>query len=228
MTSPVQIGPHRLYLGDANQIRQTLGWFDADVMDPPYKFRAVGGGLYRKSRETMDQIVAEGLAQGFDHSIINPMLCGAAVVFCHNDQLHRVLPHLDGSFDRYAVCIWRKRNPQPVANKHYRPVMEFYTHAWSRGYHPQGTLDQLDRMIEAYSPRGKDKHGHPTVKPEAVMDKIMRNVAGQTVIDPFMGTGSTGVAAIKAGKTFTGIEMNPAHFETAVRRVTEAWEMVVC
>jgi DNA modification methylase len=55
------------------------------------------------------------------------------------------------------------------------------------------------------------------------MDKIMRNIAGQTVCDPFMGTGSTGVAAIRAGKTFTGIEHNPKHFETACRRMEEAF-----
>ena len=64
---------------------------------------------------------------------------------------------------------------------------------------------------------------HPTVKPLPVMNKIMRNVAGQTVVDPFMGSGSTGVAAIRAGKTFTGIEHNPAHFATAVHRIADAW-----
>ena len=64
--------------------------------------------------------------------------------------------------------------------------------------------------------------GHPTVKPQTVMDKILRNVAGETVIDPFMGTGSTGVAAIRAGKRFTGIEHNPTHFETACQRIAAA------
>lgn len=222
MTS-TQIGPHRLILGNAYTVLPTLGWFDALCMDPPYVFRATGGGQYRKQRATMDQIVEEKLDQGFDHTIINPLLCGNVVVFCHNDQLPKVLPYLDGSFRRQAVCIWRKSNPQPVANKHYQPVMEFYIHAWNEGYHPQGALADLDRQITAYSPRGAEKFGHPTVKPLPVMDKIMRNMAGQTVCDPFMGTGSTGVAAIRAGKTFTGIEHNPAHFETARQRISEAW-----
>lgn len=38
-----------------------------------------------------------------------------------------------------------------------------------------------------------------------------------------MGTGSTGVAAIRAGKTFTGIEHNPKHFQTAIQRISDAW-----
>jgi site-specific DNA-methyltransferase (adenine-specific) len=225
MPDMVSIGPHRLYLGDAYIIRPTLGWMDADVMDPPYQFRAQGGGAYRNARSGgMDQIVSEELHKGFEFSIINPLLCGSAVVFCHNDQLAKLLPFVDGNFERYALCVWQKKNPQPFANKHYRPDVEFYVHCWSRGYHPQGGLSEKARTVDAYSVRGKAKRGHPTVKPDAVMDKIVRNVAGSTVCDPFMGTGSTGVAAIKAGLIFTGIEHNPAHFETAVARLHEAHE----
>jgi site-specific DNA-methyltransferase (adenine-specific) len=214
-----------LYCGDAYAIRPTLGWMDADVMDPPYLFRAEGGGQYRKARiGGMDQIVDEQLHKGFDHAIINPLLCGAAVVFCHNDQLSKLLPYLDGSFERLALCMWRKKNPQPLANKHYRPDTEFYVHCWSKGYHPQGALADKSRSVDAYSVRGKAKFGHPTVKPDAVMDKIVRNVAGSTICDPFMGTGSTGVAAVKAGKAFVGIEQNPSHFETACQRIAAALE----
>lgn len=215
------IGNARLILGDSYKVLPTLGWIDAIVTDPPYEFRAEGGGMYRAERKSMDQILEEGLADGFDHSIINPLLCGSVIVFCHNDQLPKLLPYLDGSFERQAVCIWRKKNPQPVANKHYRPVMEFYVHAWNRGHHPRGTLDDLDRMIVAMSPRGEAKFGHATVKPDDVMDKIIRNVAPGTICDPFMGTGSTGVAALKAGRGFVGIENNPAHFDTAVGRIRE-------
>lgn len=220
--TPITIGNATLYCGDSYQILPTLGWIDAIVTDPPYEFRAEGGGMYRAARQGMDQILDEGLADGFDHSIINPLLSGSVVVFCHNDQLPKLLPYLDGSFERQAVCIWRKKNPQPVANKHYRPVMEFYVHAWNRGHHPRGTLEDLDRMIVAMSPRGEAKFGHATVKPDEVMDKIIRNVAPGVIADPFMGTGSTGVAAVKAGRQFIGIEKNPTHFATACARLATA------
>lgn len=52
----------------------------------------------------------------------------------------------------------------------------------------------------------------------------MLNVAGKTVCDPFMGSGTTGVAAIRAGRIFSGIEKNPKHFATAVARITAAYE----
>lgn len=231
MTAPcIQIGPPgnpvaTLYHGDAYAIRPTLGWFDADVMDPPYLIRTEGGGSFRKHRPYLDKIKDEGLDQDFDHRIINPLLCGAAVVFCHNDQLPRLAPTLAGLFHRNALLVWQKTTPMPVANKHYVPELELYFHAWNRGYHPVGELAELKRIFACRSRALKD-FGHPTVKPDPLMDKIMKNVAGQTVCDPFMGTGSTGVAALKAGKRFTGIEHNLTHFETAVRRITDAWAAI--
>jgi hypothetical protein len=225
----VAIGPHYLYLGDAYAIRPTLGWMDADVMDPPYKFVAEGGGKYQKGRERggAKRIVKEGLNKGFDHSIINPLQCGAVFVFCHNDQIPKLSPYLAGNFHRTCLLTWTKKNPQPVARMHYQPDREFWFHSWNKGYHPLGALPDKKRGIEASSVRGlvkKQMGDHPTIKPDAVMNKIMINMNGETVSDPFMGTGSTGVAAIKAGKTFTGIEHNPTHFETAVRRIRAAYE----
>lgn len=222
----VKIGEHAtLYCGDAYEIRPTLGFMDADVTDPDYLIRTEGAGRFRKERKHMDEIADAGIDKGFDLSIINPLLCGSAIVFCHNDQLAKLLHHVDGQFDRYAVCAWFKGNPMPVANKHYRPDAEPYVHAWNAGYHPQGDLHTLRRFVIGRASRPlKQRFGHPTIKPPAVMDKIVANVAGETVCDPFMGTGSTGVAAIKAGKRFVGIERNPRWFEAAVIRITEAIE----
>lgn len=61
-------------------------------------------------------------------------------------------------------------------------------------------------------PTSKKIYDHPTVKPDDVMNKIITNLSGATVCDPLMGSGSTGVAAIRAGRIFTGIEHNSQHF----------------
>ncbi len=220
----VQIGPHTLYCADAYHLRPRLGHFDADVFDPPYLIKASGGGHYRKRRPNFDRMVEEGMHRGFDVAIVNPLLCGAAVIFTNNDQLAPLLNHVAGSFNRHALCIWQKVNPQPVANKHYRSDCEFYVHAWQRGYHPQGEVTEKLRVRRFASPRGSARHGHPTCKPDDLMASIMINVAGRTVCDPFMGSGTTGVAAIRAGRVFTGIEKNPEHFATAVARITAAYE----
>ncbi len=217
----IKIGNATLYMGDAYAILPTLGYFDAIITDPPYLFDNSGGGAFRAARGASDQIVEEGLDQGFDHKIINPLMCGSVIVFCHNDQLPVLLPYLHGSFHRCALLTWNKPNPSPHRNKHYLASSEPYIHAWNRGYHPVGAHEDMRRDITASSMPSKT-YGHPTVKPDAVMDKIMRNVGGERICDPFMGTGSSGVAALKAGKTFVGIEKNPKHFATAIERITAA------
>ncbi len=128
-----------------------------------------------------------------------------------------------GSVSRFALLVWEKPNPMPMRNKHYLPDTEPFVHAWSKGHAPVGDHHDMHRTIRAASVK-TSAFDHPTVKPDAVMDKIVRNVAGSTICDPFMGTGSTGVAAVKAGKAFVGIEQNPTHFETACRRIAAALE----
>ncbi|WP_254913684.1 site-specific DNA-methyltransferase [Sphingobium sp. Z007] len=215
------IGAATLYLGDCYDILPRLGWFPALVMDPPYAFDTSGGGRFRAARGHTDQIAAEGLDEGFSHDIINPLLCGSVIVFCHNDQIPALSTYLDGNFERFVICSWIKSNPMPVANKHYQPDTEFYIHAWNSGFHPQGELADKKRHVVA--PVGRSKEfSHPTVKPDNVMTKIVRNAAGATICDPFMGTGSTGVAVVRDGRSFIGIEKNPAHFATACARLAAA------
>lgn len=60
-------------------------------------------------------------------------------------------------------------------------------------------------------------HNHPTQKPVSLMSQLISETDG-LVTDPFMGSGTTGVAAIKLGRPFIGIEINPAYFEVALKR----------
>lgn len=214
------IGNCTLYLGECEAILPAIGRVDVLVSDPPYLFRASGGGKMRKERKCLEAIIANELDQGFDLSIINPLLYRSAVVFCHNDQLHKVLPHMAGSYHRHVLCTWEKSNPMPVHNKNYLPDLEPYIHAWNAGGHPLGEYADKKRTIRTVN--GKSEWDHPTCKPDAVMNKIMRNVNGDSVIDPFMGSGSTGVSAIRHGKSFIGIEKNPKYFSIAVQRIKNA------
>ena len=217
MTEHIQIGNATIYLGDCAEVMQDESiTFDAIVTDPPYLFDSSGGGIFRKNRTVMDQIADHGLDQGFDISTLPLNRARSAVFFCHNDQLPDLLEVLRKKFERFAVCQWHKSNPMPVANKHYRPDTEFYVHAWSKGGHPIGELGQLGRYI--ITPVGKSIYDHPTVKPLTVMSKIVGNVQGDIILDPFMGTGSTGIAALQYGRRFIGIERERKFFEIAVSR----------
>lgn len=219
----VQIGPHRLYFGDAYELRPRLGMLDADVMDPQYEFNNSGGGHWRKARRGgAMEIHRRGLDKGFRYEIIDPALCRSVVAFCHDNSVPALGAYLREHFHRAVLLQWIKENPAPHRNKHYLADAEFYYHAWAHGAHPVGEHADMRRQITAASVPSK-RFGHPTVKPAPVMDKIMRNINAETICDPFMGTGSTGVAAIKAGKVFVGIENDEASFNMALARLYEAY-----
>ena len=70
----------------------------------------------------------------------------------------------------------------------------------------------------------KDKRYHPTQKPTELLEFLIREYTnpGDTVLDPFMGSGSTGVACVNTGRKFIGMELDPVYFEVAKRRIEEA------
>lgn len=71
-----------------------------------------------------------------------------------------------------------------------------------------------------------DMPDHPSPKPLAYMLRLIDRVTaeGETVLDPFMGSGTTGVACLRLGRSFVGVERDPAHFETSVRRIEDAYK----
>ena len=216
------IGDCRLILGDCLVLLPTLGNVDAVITDPPYEFETAGAGIFRTNRKNMDQIKAFGLDKGFDHTRFTRVQFGSVVFFCHNDQLAKITSHLESEFDRFCVCSWHKTNPMPVANQHYQPDTEFWVHAWSKGHAPTGLLSEKKGYY--LGPGGQDTSiDHPTVKPHGLMAKVVRNVAGEVILDPFMGSGSTGVACAKAGRRFIGIEIDPAYFQIACERIRAAY-----
>lgn len=217
------IGNATLYLAECEDILENIGPVDAIVMDPPYLISTSGGGKFRKNRTNMDDIQKAGIDKGFDINIFNPDYYKSVLTFCHNDQLNILLPWFAKHYRRHVVCFWEKSNPMPVANRNYQANIEPYVHGWQKDAHPIGILKEKKRTI--LTPVGKSSYNHPTVKPDKVMDKIMKNINAETVLDPFMGTGSTGIAALRHGKKFIGIEKDPEFFNIACQRFFKLYSL---
>jgi DNA modification methylase len=219
----IKIGSCTLYNADCTDILPTVGKVDAIVTDPPYEFQTSGGGMFRRNRDNMDQIQEAGLDKGFDHSILASTNCDSCVVFCHNDQLPELLAYLKTQYMRFAVCTYHKTNPMPVANCHYQPDTEFYIHAWNKGFHPTGELREKKRYYFGLS--GKDTDiDHPTVKPLPLMEKIIINTNARIICDPFMGSGTTGIACMRQGRVFIGIEKDKKYFDIACERIQREYD----
>jgi DNA modification methylase len=103
--------------------------------------------------------------------------------------------------------IWNKINSVPT--------MADFEQAWTNFDRPSKRFDH---------PVGRVQHGHPTEKPLPLMEWCLGFLPNaRTILDPFMGSGTTGVACVKQGRKFIGIELDPNYFEIACERIRDAY-----
>jgi len=124
--------------------------------------------------------------------------------------------------------IWHKTNPMPRnMNLHFVNSTEawvYFTYGKRTGTFNNDGKVLHDFVETGVAANGERKHGkHPTQKPVALMEffiKVLSN-EGDMILDPFMGSGSTGVAAKKNNRNFTGVELSKNYFQMATRRIHE-------
>ena len=131
-------------------------------------------------------------------------------------------------FDIKDMVRWRKSNPMP-RNRDRRYITDFEVAIWL--VKPKGKwvfnrlTDTYDRCEYDYPiTPNSEKVGHPTQKPLDLMEEIIKRHTdkGEVILDPFIGSGTTAVAAINTGRNFIGIEQEPEYVGIARRRVDEA------
>lgn len=117
------------------------------------------------------------------------------------------------------LVTWNKKNPCPLVNGNYLPDTEYIIHAWRNG-RLFGSFNDKARYI-VHRLGDKENGIHPNEKPVRVMTKMIRVATdnGDTILDPFMGSGTTIVAAIRQQRRAIGIEIDPTYFAIAVRRI---------
>jgi len=186
----------KLYLGDCLGILPTLSGVDAVVTDPPYGLgKRMQGGTWGNSAEYLAMEEWDVLPSASTLAAIAGM-SPFCVMWGGN---YFALP------PSRCWLAWDKQNAVPT--------MSDIELAWTN----------LDRPAKRKSlPVGRHEHGHPTEKPLPLMLwtlEAARIPEKSTVLDPFMGSGTTGVACIRTGRRFIGIEKDPVHFETARSRI---------
>lgn len=123
----------------------------------------------------------------------------------------------------FHSVIWDKLNPGLGWRYRRQHEMVMIAHLESGGLRWQDDAKAVRNIYSQMPPRDRQ---HPNEKPVEMVAHFINNhtYPGDTVLDPFMGSGTTGVAAVRMGRKFIGIELDPDHFETAVRRITKAQE----
>jgi site-specific DNA-methyltransferase (adenine-specific) len=205
-----RIGGQRLLLGDCLHVMPLLGKVDAVVTDPPYgigyQHSGKSGGKWHRSNTK--PIINDDRA--FDPA---PFLDFPEVLMWGADHFRSRLP--EGG----RMLAWNKLGDLPDMGDSFGNV-EFAWHS------RKGKADIVSCTWKGIIRVGSGEQGgprhHPSQKPIAVMDWCLRQVAGQTILDPFMGSGTTLVACQRLGRHGTGIELDPDYFDIACRRVDEA------
>jgi len=201
-----RIGDATLYLGDCREILPTLGKVDAVVTDPPY------GMAFQSYRRRFQH---KAIAGDTDDDLLL-LACSiealhSSYIFCRWDNVFRV-PRPK------SLVTWVKNNWSmgDLDHEHARQteVALFYPgpdHSFPSG-RPADVI---------FAPRTGNEF-HPTEKPVQLMCAVVGWTRG-AILDPFMGSGTTGVACVKLDRAFIGIEREPTYFDIACRRIEEAY-----
>lgn len=201
MSDRVQIGNATLYLGDCMEILPTLECVDAVITDPPYGIGQDGG-----AQRTRGSKRTNGEKLGWDSerpakSVFDLMLARSDVaVIWGGNYFADYLPASMG------WLYWEKRMGGDFADGEL---------AWTSQH----------KALRQFSHYRKNKGDeHPTQKPIELMRwciEMCKNVP-ESILDPFMGSGTTGVASVQMGRKFIGIEREPKYFEIACKRIEQA------
>lgn len=231
----------RLFQGDMRDILPRMGVQVHMVMsDPPYRLTSGGNstgemsgcfarGQYDNSGALFDMVDwAEMSAPIF-------AACRAdadAVIMSSDRELQDARAAFESTgFRFHRLLVWDKGTATP--NRWYMPNVEFALYLWKGKARTIGNpaskalIKAPQRDVSAhYLPDWAEpgQLGHPTEKPVALLEHWIRNSTDPDdwVLDPFMGSGATGVAALRAGRRFIGIEKSPLWFEVSKSRVAEA------
>lgn len=208
--NPVQIGGATLYLGDCRDILPTLGKVDAVVTDPPYgieRDRGMGdkgwdgAGKYERRRKRY--------AGGWDserpsRAVFDAVLASSPEAIVWGGNYFADLLPQGGRW-----LFWDKQNNMPSFSDGEM--------AWTN------IAGSAVKKFTHYNQCVDDERAHPTQKPLPLMKWCLGFVPeALTILDPFMGSGTTGVAAVQLGKRFIGIEREPTYFEIACGRIRKA------
>ncbi len=209
MTDPVQIGDATLYLGDCLGILPTLGKVDAVVTDPPYGLD-IQYASFEDSEEAVAALASQWLPVCREQAEIVAFTPGKRNEWLYPRPswvLAWCSPAGQGGTSWGFPCHW------PILVYGNDPYLKCGKGRQPDAYFPQKL--EIERGT-----------GHPCPKPENVMRWLVRRIDPTntaTILDPFMGSGTTGVACAKLGRKFIGIEIEPKYFDIACRRIEEAY-----
>lgn len=212
LADPVIIGNATLYCGDCMDILPTLPKVDAVITDPPYGMAFQSN--YRKLRHMR---IANDESADLAASVIAWAIDNANHSVYAFGRWNNVLDYPKPS----SLVTWVKNNWSmgDLKHEHARQTEVAFFYAGHSHFFPNRRPTDVIQW-----PRTSNEN-HPTEKPVGLIAKFIEWTDG-VILDPFMGSGTTGVAAIQLGRKFIGIEKEPKYFDIACKRIEEAHKQI--
>jgi len=231
----------------AEMSRLPTNSIDLILTDPPYNL-----GKFMKNRDTNLKQMRENYfgAAGWDDlspdewalsmnefffqssRVLRPG--GAIIVFMAIIKVESLISIAENNGFYYKTTgIWHKLNPMPRnMNLHFINSTEawmYFTLKCKTGTFNNNGIAIHDFLESSVTPANEKRFGkHPTQKPERLMEHFINLLSnsGDTVLDPFMGSGSAGVAAVRRDRDFVGFELDNDYFVVAQKRIEEVQSIV--
>jgi DNA modification methylase len=194
-----------LYLGDCREILPTLSKVDAVITDPPYG-NGLEYGIFQDTEEQVGNLISIFVPWGIANA--------SRMLITSGNQCQHLYPRPKWTLAWVTPAgagsgFWGFSCWQPILVYGSCP------------YLASGKGRRSDIFIHT---EVSQENGHPCPKPIYFMEKLVERASlpGHVVLDPLMGSGTTGVAAVRLGRKFIGIEIEPKYFDIACRRIETA------
>ena len=207
---------------------------DFILTDPPYNLRQYSTGNIKFNwRADINNDLAEW-DKNFDPAdikeefirILKPT--GNIFAFCSYNLIGRWHEIFDPVFDTFQFFVWHKTNPVPKFRKAgFLNSCELIVCMWNKGhtwnFSKQNEMHNFFESPICMGPERLKNPKHPTQKPVNLLKHLIKIASnpGDIILDPFMGVGSTGVAALEMDRKFIGIEIDKEYFEAAKKRIEQ-------
>ena len=206
---------------------------DLIVTDPPYDVSVTGGGgtinKVKKLNKSLEDLVEVNITNGYDIEILGEEFMRVMkepniYLWCNKIQIPEYFKfYVDKHKCKFDIICWHKTNALPTYSNKYLSDTEYllYFRKGKGKCFPKSYEDAKTYYIAPINHKDKEKYKHPTIKPLDITRKLIKNSSNENdvVLDPFMGSGTTGVACKELHRNFIGIELDKTYFEIAKKRI---------
>ena len=221
-----------IYYGDAYELIKQIDdkSIDLIITDPPYEFGVGDICKYLNGATFADEIMENNINKGIDYSILNEFVRVLkkinCYIWCNKEQIFDYLQFFTKEHNcNFEIIVWGKTNPPPLLSGHFLKDKEYCLCFWETGVKMNFNYD-IGKTIY-YTPLNqldKNQYLHPTIKPLNIIENLVKisSREGDVILDPFVGSGTTCVAAKRLGRKYIGFEINEKYYKIAKDRL-QGW-----